>query len=283
MKPLTPPIKWHGGKHYQADWIISHMPPHTHYVEAYCGGNAVMLRKDPNGVSEVANDINFELTNFWCALQDEDCFTQFKRRVEAIPFSQVEWESSGRDNPITFDKNGGMLGRAVNFFIRARQSRQGLMKDFATLSRTRTRRGMNEQVSSWLTAIEGLPDVHERLKRVAILNRPAIEVIRQQDGPNTLFYLDPPYMHETRQTTSDYAHEMTERDHRELLGVLEGIKGKFLLSGYESRLYASAELHNGWFRISRDIDNKASSKKTKDIKTECLWANYDLEAVRGAA
>ncbi len=90
------------------------------------------------------------------------------------------------------------MQRAVWFFITCRQSLAGRMEDFAPLSRTRTRRRMNEQCSAWLTAVEGLIEVHGRLKRVVILNRPALEVIRQEDGPQTLFYLDPPYLHQTR-------------------------------------------------------------------------------------
>jgi len=59
---------------------------------------------------------------------------------------------------------------------------------------------MNEQASAWLRAVDGLPDVHQRLQRVVILNDDAVIVIRQQDGPHTLYYLDPPYLHETRAT-----------------------------------------------------------------------------------
>ena len=53
---LTPPLKWHGGKHYLAADIIGLMPPHQHYVEPYAGGLAALLAKDPEGVSEVATD-----------------------------------------------------------------------------------------------------------------------------------------------------------------------------------------------------------------------------------
>lgn len=273
---LTQPIKWHGGKHYLADWIISHMPDHTHYVEPFFGGGSVLLRKDPEGVSEVTNDLNGELANFWNVLRCPTEFEMLVRFLEATPMSEGLFEGIRLDA-------GGPIHRAFRFFVRARQSRQGLMKDFATLSRNRTRRGMNEQVSSWLTAIDGLPDIHARLKRVVILNRPAIDVIKQQDGPKTLFYLDPPYLHETRVTTGDYAHEMSRSDHEALLNVLENIKGKFLLSGYPSDCYEAARLRNGWHSVSREIDNKASSAKTKAKKTEVLWANYDLHAAAETA
>lgn len=63
---------------------------------------------------------------------------------------------------------------------------------------------MNKQASAWLSAVEGLPAVHDRLKRVVILDRPAIEVIRTQDGEKTLFYLGPPYLHETMASTGEY-------------------------------------------------------------------------------
>lgn len=271
MKTLTQPIKWHGGKGAfngkLAKWIISLMPPHLHYVEPYFGGGSVLLNKDPNGISEVVNDIHAELIQFWMVLSNPERFHLFARRVEATPFSEdaFRWSHGGGDTDVE---------RAWAFFIRARQSRQGLMKDFATLSRKRTRGGMNEQVSAWLTAVDGLPDVHARLKRVLILNSPALNVIRQQDGPETCFYLDPPYLHETRQTTGDYKHEMTPDDHFQLLGVLGSIQGKFLLSGYDSTLYGNFATRHGWMRHEFPIANNASSKDKKETKVECVWTNF---------
>jgi DNA adenine methylase len=267
MGTITQPLKWHGGKHYLAKRIIELMPPHVHYVEPFFGGGAVLLAKDPEGVSEVVNDLNAKLIGFWTVLACPTLFWEFVRRCEGTPFAQDAWRWS---------ENGGetLVERAWAFFVRMRQSRQGLGKDFATLSRNRTRRGMNEQVSSWLTAVDGLPEVHARLKRVVILNDDAIKVIRQQDGDNTLFYCDPPYLHETRASTVEYEHEMTREQHLELLTTLGLIKGKFILSGYPSELYSWAESQHGWRRVDIEIDNKASGKKAKEKKIECLWMNY---------
>lgn len=96
---------------------------------------------------------------------------------------------------------------------------------------------MKEQASSWLTAVDGLRDVAGRLKRVVVLDDDAVKVIRSQDGPNTLFYLDPPYLHETRVSTADYDHEMTVDQYLELLEEIDRCNGKILLSGYPSELY----------------------------------------------
>lgn len=43
MTALTPPLKWHGGKHCLADKIVALMPPHTHYCEPFAGGLALLL------------------------------------------------------------------------------------------------------------------------------------------------------------------------------------------------------------------------------------------------
>lgn len=266
---LSPPLKMHGGKHYQADQIISHMPLHTHYVEAFAGGLAVFLRKDPVGVSEVINDLDGDLTNFWRVLKEENDFTEFRRRVEATPFFSTKFADAE-----SFAPDDDLVDRAVKFFIRCRQSRQGLRKDFATLSRSRTRRGMNEQVSSWLTAIDGLPEIHERLMRVVIYNEDALAVIKREDSPHTLFYCDPPYLHETRVVTDAYAWEMTAEDHEFLLETLAEIEGKFLLSGYRNELYDAYADARGWHRVDREIDCKASSAKEKPMRTESLWMNY---------
>ena len=131
------------------------MPPHLHYVEPYFGGGAVLLAKSPEGVSEVANDLDGDLTNFWGVLQSPALFEGFRRRVEATPFSEQEWENAGvnlADSDIVEP-----VERAVAFFIRCRQSLAGRMDTFAPLSRTRTRRRMNEQASAWLGTITPPP------------------------------------------------------------------------------------------------------------------------------
>ena len=268
---IATPIKWHGGKTYLAARIIELMPVHTHYVEPYFGGGAVFFRKPDSfiaGHSEVINDVFGELVNFWKILQAEAQFIEFERRMNLTPFGKPEWEDAfnqSSDNPID---------RACAFFVRYRQSRQGLGNAFATMSRTRTRRGMNEQVSSWLSAVEGLPVAHERLKRVVIYCEDGVKLIRQEDDPKTFFYCDPPYIAETRSVKEAYSHEMTNLQHAELLENLGSLCGKFLLSGYPNPLYDAAATKFGWNRVDILIDNKASSLKTKPTKTECLWSNY---------
>ena len=143
-----------------------------------------------------------------------------------------------------------------------------------SFTRNRTRRGMNEQASSWLSAVEGLPEAHERLKRVVILNRDALDVIRQQDGPNTHQYLDPPYLDTTRKTKDAYSYEMTEEQHEEMLYTLVHLEGTFQLSGYYSALYDDFAAIGKWTRKEFDLPNNASGAKKKERKTECLWMNY---------
>lgn len=288
------PLKWHGGKMYLADWIISLMPPRAknpnapasddpgwlHYVEPFFGGGAVLLAQDPNGISEVVNDKNWALTNFWTVLQHQVLFEPLMQFLQATPFSQPEYRTAApakvyeENQSFTGDERSAMVAAARDFFILCRQSMSGRMKGFAPLTRNRTRSGMNEQASAWINAIEGLPAIHARLRRVVILNDDACKVIKQQDGPRTLFYCDPPYVHETRATTGEYEHEMTMGDHAALLETLAGIKGRFLLSGYQSDLYGGWAKRHGFTCHEKLIDNKASSAKTKEKKTECCWTNY---------
>lgn len=161
---------------------------------------------------------------------------------------------------------------AARFFVLCRQSLAGRMDSFAPLSRTRTRRQMNEQVSAWLGAIEGLSDVHNRLKRVAILCRPALKVIQEQDGEQTLYYLDPPYLPTTRAATAVYQHEMPQKDHADLLGLIQQVKAKVILSGYANPLYGAAL--KDWNVKEFDLPNNAASGEKKRRMSEVVWTNY---------
>lgn len=294
MTKLTQPLKWHGGKHDLAKWIISLMPPRCqnpnapapddlgwlHYVEPYFGGGSVLLANEPEGISEVVCDKNKGLAHFWSVLRDEQLFPRFQRYIEAQQFSEEEWQRARRICEMAAFHSAsdeGAIRLAAEFFVACRQSLAGRMDAFAAITKNRTRRGMNEQVSAWLSAVEGLPAVHARLKRVLILNGDALDVIRKEDGPRTLFYLDPPYSHETRATTKEYGEfEMTQQDHAALLNVLVTCKGKVMLSGYRSELYDRMLVYGngGWRRHEKKINNHAAGGKTKRVVTECVWTNY---------
>jgi DNA adenine methylase len=278
------PLKTHGGKHYLASQIVALMPRHTHYVEPFAGGLSVLFAKSSEGVSEVVNDLNGDLMNFWRVLQDRKAFVEFKRRVQAVPFSEAEWQEA-KTALATSDgstSRTNRIERAVQFFILCRQSMSGRCKDFAPITRTRTRRGMNEQASAWLKAIDGLVVVHARLQRVVVLNRPAVEVIRSQDGPDTLFYLDPPYVPDTRSAGQVFGEfDMTEAQHAELLDVICGVQGKVMISGYACDLYDTKLAK--WHRHEFELPNNAASGVLKRRMTEVLWTNYRPKARKEAA
>lgn len=278
---VSGPLKWHGGKRYLASWIVSLMPRHLHYVEPFFGGGAVLFARDPDdpalfvgdkahqrGVSEVVNDIDGRLMNFWRVLQDEGLFAKFSRIVQAVPLAHGQWDEAHGHNHDGSDP----VADALAFFVDCRQSRAGTMKSFTSLTRSRTRRQMNGNASEWLSSVDRLPEVHRRLRRVVVENLPAVELIQREDTPQTLTYCDPPYLHETRTTTKAYAHEMTEQDHRDLLDVLRQCQGKVMLSGYGNALY-DAVLRD-WNRHTCEIANHAAGGATKRRMEEVLWCNF---------
>jgi DNA adenine methylase len=288
IKPdcLVPPLKWHGGKHYLAKHILGLMPRHLHYVEAFFGGGQVLFARDPadlrlwwqgpcsdgrkpDGVSELVNDIDGDLMNLYAVLKDQQLFEELRRRLELTLFAQPEWEAA-RD--LLAQPGDCSVERAAALFTFCRQSLAGRMKGFATPVRTRLRGGRNDGVNAWWNAIDGLEAVQRRLRNVMILNKDAVAVIRSEDGPATLFYCDPPYLHETRTAQNVYKHEMSEAQHVELLEALLKCRGKVILSGYANRLY-DGMLHN-WKRHTFDLPNNAARGKQKERETEVLWCNF---------
>lgn len=277
------PLKTHGGKHYLAKRIVDMMPEHTVYLEAFGGGLSVLMRKPCEGISEYANDTNKGLQNFWMVLADQNAFEEFRRCVEAVPLSELTWEDFSNPWRIHGDvrrmprTQSEAVAYALSYFVTMRQSRQGLGKDYCTPTK-RTRRGMNENVSAWLTAVDGLPDVHERLRRVEVWHRPAIDAIHKLDGPRLLVYADPPYLLDSRASRGEYGeHEMSNADHWSLLDCLSDMRGRFMLSGYQNEMYDAWARSQGWYRTDFELPNNASGAKTKKRVTECVWTNFKPE------
>jgi len=258
---------WYGGKFSHLDWLLPLLPASQHYCEPFGGSAAVLLNRPPAPV-ETYNDIDGDVVNFFRILRE-----QKEALLEAVgltPFSREEFElaiSGSRDNISDLEK-------ARRFFIRARQVRTGLAQTASTGRWAHcvltSRAGMAGAVSRWLGSVEGLSEIAQRLLRVQIENGPAAEVIQRYDSEDTLFYCDPPYVHETRGDSKAYSYEMTDAQHRELAQVLRRVKGKVALSGYQCDLMD--ELYGDWHQTTASAKYAHSIKQ---LRTEKLWTNYD--------
>src|SRR5437870_3010362 len=133
---------------------------------------------------------------------------------------------------------------------------------------------MAGDVNAWWTAIDQLPAIINRIRRVQIICQSAFDAIPRFDHPEGLIYCDPPYVHSTRQENSRaiYHAEMTDDEHRKLATLLKRCKAKVILNGYPSSLYT--ELYEGWRVVTFDIANHAAGGRQKAREVECLWLNY---------
>jgi DNA adenine methylase len=261
--------------------LLPYIPGHRIYVELFGGGASLLIAREPSEV-EVYNDLNSGLVNFFRVLRDNKQFKQFQRLASLTPYAREEFDLCKQtwmemDNPVD---------RAHRWFTVARQSFGG---DFHSWGYgvTGSCRGMASQVSRWLGGIEKLPEVSARLLRVQVENKDALKLIECYDSPDTFFYLDPPYVLSTRKG-GGYKHELTDDSHRQLVKVLQGIKGKALLSGYANLIYRELE-KCGWQR--RDWETICSlsgrtrvnglmgegAAKQKQKRVESIWFNYEVE------
>jgi DNA adenine methylase len=257
---------WYGGKFSHLDWLLPLLPAAHHFCEPFAGSAAVLINRAPAPV-ETYNDIDGEVVNFFRVLRDDT--ELLARQIGLTPFSREEFYHAVTDPGRKLTD----LERARRFFVRARQARTGLAQT-ATLGRwanckNTSRSGMSGVISRWLGGIEGLDDIGARLLRVQIENRPAVDVIRLYDSPETLFYCDPPYLHSTRGDSKAYGFEMDEEQHHDLAAALHRIVGKAAISGYRCDLMD--RIYKGWRRV--DADEK-HCHSIKQLRQESVWMNY---------
>lgn len=265
MKALARPLlRWHGGKWLLAPWIISHFPPHRIYVEPFGGAASVLLRKR-RSYAEVYNDLDDDVVNLFEVVRS----ARGSDLVHALihtPFARVEFENAymPTDDP---------LERARRLIIR---SFMGFGSDGhngarPTGFRANSNRSGTTPAHDWENYPDHLDHIITRLSGLVIEHRPALEVMAQHDGLQTLHYVDPPYVGHTRSgnhssARKNYAHEMTDAEHVDLLAFLRTLKGAVVLSGYSCSLYDDAM--GGWTRIER-----ASLADSARKRTEVLWLN----------
>jgi DNA adenine methylase len=276
VTPITrPALRYHGGKFRLAPWVLSHFPEHRTYVEPFGGAAGVLLQK-PRAYAEVYNDLDGEIVNFFRVLQDPAARQLLVQQLELTPYSRDEFELAWQP--------------AVDAIERARRTAIRAQMGFGSAGATKgvtgfridSKRAYGTSQHLWAEYPAGIELIGARFTGVLVENRPAIEVMLQHDGAETLTYLDPPYMFETRAFNSargNYRHELSDDDHEELLDAAIGLKGMALISGYPSALYEKRLGDAGW--QLKTTSARISAGRGSVLRMECLWMNPACAAAIG--
>ena len=249
--------------------ILPNLPEHKAYTEAFCGGAAVFFAKSIAQL-EVLNDVNSNLVCFYRMMRLR--FSELRALIRATPHSRSQkakaWDiyrnaaSPQKGGPSELERAWAVWCLSAQGFAGRLDSSWGYSKKAGatlvphTLSRRRDRFSI---------------ELQKRLAKVSIECRDALHVLKTYDGPDTLHYIDPPYIN----TECAHYAGYTEADYAQLLALLPTLTGHFLLSGYDNVLLCEAVQKHGWhqLRITRQV---AVSGLAKGSRTEVLTANYPL-------
>lgn len=255
-RPERPLLRYHGGKFLLADWIIEHFPAHRIYVEPFGGAGSVLLKK-PRSYQDVYNDLDGEIVNLFRVVREQG--TELGSALELTPYSRDEFV-------LSYEKATDPIEIARRTVVRSFMGHGSNSHNRPTGFRRHSRLSGTSPCNDWRNYPPALVQIVERLQGVVIENRDALGLIVEQDSPDTLFYLDPPYVSSTRDKGDDYRFEMTDAQHRELAELLRSVKGMVILSGYRSPLYD--EIYGDWVRTER-----AALADGARARIETLWMN----------
>jgi len=273
--PLRPPIPYFGGKPCMTKKLLPLFPPHKIYVEVFGGVGALLFAKSRSPI-EVYNDRDADLVNFMQVLRDHQRFPDFYHRACLSPYSRNAYQFC-KDH---LNDDPDPVERARRFFVLARFSFSGHV-DSCGVCVSESSCGMIQTASAYQSVLGILPRLHERFTSVLIENKDFRTLIHDFDTKDAFFYLDPPYLLETRHSGS-YRYEMTTADHHDLVEILIHLKGKAILSGYQSDLYDSLGWRkHSWLKSCNAAGRTKSSGLTGEgiieklqPRTECVWMNY---------
>ena len=256
-------LHYFGSKHRLAPYIASLMPKHRQYVEPFCGSAIVLMAKPSRAKTEIINDLDGDLVNIYRCLQDEKLSEKLRQAVWATPWSRAESERLATE-PAPSDP-----------VERARRTLYVSWSKYHNPGEFRADFSMSN-LSAWNRWPDYVPIWCDRLRGVVIENRDALQMLERKgyDRRDTLWYLDPPYVPDTRVgDADDYVHEMTVEDHEAMLQAVVKLKGPVMISGFDSDLYNDALV--GWkaHRLNASTSSKSVKANEVNARTEVVWVS----------
>lgn len=263
---MKTPISYYGGKQNLVKTILPLIPRHKIYCEPFFGGGAVYFAKRPAKLSAI-NDTNNWAITFYRVLKSH--FVELNEMIQGTLHSEADHK---RAKAILKEGTGTDLETAWAFWVQTNMSfGNALFAGFAFnngssfLTLPQTLKGKKKAFHQYANVLES----------TEIFNRDALNVISLKDTKETFHYIDPPYYNSNCGHYAGY----TEQDFKDLLTLLEGIEGKFLLSCYPSEVLTEWRDRNCFQSMDIVKNLRVSGKHNEGKKkTECLTWNYRLDS-----
>lgn len=264
---MRTPITYYGGKQRLAERILQIMPEHRIYCEPFFGGGAVFFAKQKSYL-EVINDKNERLITFYKQIQNN--FEELQEMVDNSLYSEADYL---RAKEIYFGRiDATDIEIAWSVWVVTNFSFSG--SPIGGWKWCNGSSGSHSGVFMRRKRDEFTKALKTRLQDVQISCRDAITVIKQRDTERTFFYLDPPYPNCDQKHYRGY----TTDDLKELLITLQDIKGKFILSNYNSAMLDTYIDKNQWNKMEIDMPLSVANLTKSKRKTEVLVTNYINES-----
>lgn len=285
MEPLTPLIKWPGGKRRELSEIIPRVPeyvrrgdPYT-YVEPFLGGGAVFWALQ-NPQSRVG-DLDADLMTFYRAVadQDEDMFKILSVVEKAYETGDREAQAKAYYEIRALDRNGGASKlsdgeRAGRFYV-LNQLAYGGLRRFNSSGEFNVPFG---KYKTFRTAHLKDPRYIDLLRAADLRTGSYTELLADSDNPDTFIFIDPPY---TRAYTEySKGEDFGPREQEALAEALLSLENAHFMivinkDDLTSRLYEGKVVHEYPVRYSVNIRNRFDQAETHIMAT-----NYPVPAVR---
>lgn len=223
-RAINSPFKWAGGKSRLRRYIVPLIPPHTCYLEPFCGAAWVLFGKPPSDV-EVINDIDSELVTFFKVVKEKP--DELLQAFEWELVARAEFERLASLDPSTLTD----VQRAHRFYYLI-MAGWGGEANYPRFQISISDGGHGNRLIGALKHLEDrIRPVHNRLRTVIIENLSWEACIDKYDRQGTFMYIDPPYP----ANGVNYKHNMRDwSDHRRLAGRLAQAKCQWMVSSYNS-------------------------------------------------
>lgn len=275
-RPITA-IPYFGGKTPHLPFLYANFVEDVHLVDCMCGSATTAINADPRKYPLITiNDINSDVINFFYVLREH--LGEFLYKLQFTPFSREEFYAAS-------DPCDDKIEWARRYYVRALQgySGQGSQNidkhswgyECAVVHKYNGNNRSHFRVTTWNSKLTYLHEIAAKLRNMQIEHRHVNEMFDIYGRLNTLLYLDPPYLMETRSDKKRYKFEFRNEDHESLLLKAVDCTCYCAISGYDSKFYDDILLSSDKSKWCKIYANPKKTNTSKKSTTECLWINYE--------